>query len=329
MNSVALTARAAEELGEHADAEKYRALSEDIRAALLDEYVSPGGNLTVDTQTGYVLALRYGVYRDREKLLRGFRRRLERDFYRITCGFTGAPLMLPVLLDNGLTDIAYRMLLTEEFPGWLYAVNLGATTIWERWNSLEADGSISGTGMNSLNHYAYGSVCEAIYSRMIGLRNAAPGWKKALIAPKIDGRLRHAAIAYDSPAGTWEVRWRIEDSGEVILEVAVPEGASAHVVLPDHPDHHEEDVSSGTYGWSWQPTRDYLHPYSIESRMMDLLDNPDAAAIIQEHVPPLYFACQGHDNELRVMPPMQVSNVMPLDRGAIAAMDALLRGVTI
>lgn len=253
MNSLSLTARAAEVIGEQKDADRYGALAEEIRAALLDEYVSPGGNLTIDTQTGYVLALNYGVYRDKEKLLRGFRRRLERDSYRITCGFTGAPLMLPVLLDNGLTDIAYRMLLTEEFPGWLYAINLGATTIWERWNSLEADGTISGTDMNSLNHYAYGSVCEAVYSRIMGLRNAAPGWKKALIAPKIDGRLGHAAIAYDSPAGKWEVRWRIEENGEATLEVIVPDGATAHVVLPGHPDSHEEDVLSGAYRWRWKP----------------------------------------------------------------------------
>lgn len=329
LNSLSLTAKAAQELGEADDARRYGALAGDIRAALLDEYVSPNGNLTIDTQTGYVLALRYGIYRNKEKILRGFRRRLERDFYRITCGFTGAPLMLPVLLDNGMTDIAYRMLLTEEFPGWLYAVNLGATTIWERWNSLEADGTISGTGMNSLNHYAYGSVCEAIYSRIMGLQNAAPGWKRARIAPKIDGRLRHASIAYDSPAGTWAVKWRIEDSGEAVLEVVVPEGASAHVVLPDHPEGHEEDVTGGSYGWSWRPTVDYLHPYSIDSRMMDLLDNAEAAAVVRAHVPALYAACQGTDNELRVMPPMQVANTMPLDRGAIQAMDAPLRKVTI
>ncbi len=327
LNSVELTANAAGVIGEVDDERKYRALARDIRGALLDEYVSPGGNLTVDTQTGYVLALYYGVYRDEEKLLRGFRRRLEKDFYRITCGFTGAPLMLPVLLDHGMTDVAYRMLLTEEFPGWLYAVNLGATTIWERWNSLNEDGSISGTGMNSLNHYAYGAVCEAVYSRVMGLRNAAPGWKRALIAPKLNGRLKEAAIRYDSPAGVWEVSWRITDAGEVTLEVAVPEGASAHVVLPDHPERHEEDVDGGAYGWSWKPTRDYLHPFSIESRMMDLLENPDAAAIVRQCVPPLFGACQGRNNELRVMKPMQVADVMPLDRQAIRNMDDLLRQV--
>ena len=329
LHSMTLASKAAGVLGEKADAKKYRQLREEIRQALLDEYVSPGGNLTIDTQTGYVLALYYGVYRDKEKLLRGFRRRLERDFYRITCGFTGAPLMLPVLLDNGLTDIAYRMLLTEEFPGWLYAVNLGATTIWERWNSLEADGSISGTGMNSLNHYAYGSVCEAVYSRVMGLENAAPGWKRARIAPNIDGRLRHASIAYDSPAGEWKVQWRITENGEVTLEIAVPQGASAEVILPDHPEGHTEEVTGGTYGWSWKPTRDYLHPFSIDSRMMDLLENDEAAAIVREHVPALFYACQGRDNELRVMQPMQVANVMPLDREAIGKMDALLRSVSI
>lgn len=329
MNSIELTAKAAEVIGEKADAEKYHALAEEIRAALLDEYVSPNGNLTIDTQTGYVLALYYGVYRDKEKLLRGFERRLRRDFYRITCGFTGAPLMLPVLLDNGMTDLAYRMLLTEEFPGWLYAINLGATTIWERWNSLEEDGSISGTGMNSLNHYAYGSVCEAVYSRIIGLQNAAPGWKQALIAPKINGRLRHAAIAYDSPAGRWEVKWRIEDNGQAVLEIVVPDGAKAHVVLPDHPEGLEQDVTAGAYSWSWQPTKDYLHPFSIDSLMMDLLDNPGAAAVIQENMPQLYQACQGRNNEMRVMPPMGVRQAMPLDAEAIQKMDGLLRQVSI
>lgn len=330
LNSIDLTARAADVLGETTDADRYHALTRSIRSALLDEYVSPNGNLTVDTQTGYVLALHYGIYRNREKILRGFRRRIEHDSYRITCGFTGAPLMLPVLLDNGMTDIAYGMLLTEKFPGWLYTVNLGATTIWERWNSLEADGTISGTGMNSLNHYAYGSVCEAIYSRIIGLRNAAPGWKKAVIAPKMDGRLMHAEMVYDSPAGTWKVRWQIEKNGEAVLFVTVPEGATARVVLPDHREGQEENVTGGNYTWRWIPTRDYLHPFSIDSRMMDLMDNPAAAAVIRKRVPALFHACQENNDELRVKCPMQVADMIPaLDRKAVQEMDPLLRRIQI
>ncbi|MDY3070900.1 MAG: DUF4430 domain-containing protein, partial [Eubacteriales bacterium] len=124
LNSVELTAKAAGTLGETEDAQRLRALAADIRNAVTREYVTPGGRLALDTQTAYVLALRFGIGTDcRDKLIACFRSRLKRDFYRITCGFTGAPLMLPVLLENGMTDIAYRMLLTEEFPGWLYAVN--------------------------------------------------------------------------------------------------------------------------------------------------------------------------------------------------------------
>ncbi len=329
LNSISLTARAAGVLGENEDAVRYETLAREIRSALLDEYFSPNGNLTVDTQTGYVLALYYGVWRNREKLIAGFTRRLERDFFRITCGFTGAPLMLPVLLDNGMTETAYRMLLTEEFPGWMYAVNLGATTIWERWNSLEADGTISGTGMNSLNHYAFGSVCEAVYSRIMGLRNAAPGWKKALIAPKISGRLHEAGIRFDSPAGRWESGWKIAADGTVTLRVKVPEGACAHVVLPDDPAKTETDVDSGIHEWTWTPEKDYLHPLSADSRMMDLLDNPEAAAVVKEHMPALFQACQGDRNDFRVMTPAQVAGVTPLDREAIRGMDAALRAVTI
>ena len=329
LNSVDLTSRAAEVLGETADAGRYAGLAEEIRGALLDEYFSPNGNLTVDTQTGYVLSLYYNVYRSREKLVECFRRRLQKDFFRIRCGFTGAPLMLPVLLDNGMTDIAYRMLLTEEFPGWLYAVNLGATTIWERWNSLEADGTISGTGMNSLNHYAFGSVCEAIYSRIMGLRNAAPGWKKALIAPKISGKLHNASICFDSPAGTWKVSWQILPDGRVTLAAEIPAGASAHIVLPDHPERFETDAESGTHEWTWTPALDYLHPFSIESRVMDLLDNPVAAEIVKEHVPALYYACGDYYNDTRVLPLVQAASVMSLGRDVIRRMDPFLRKVTI
>ena len=329
MNSVELTAKAAGVIGRKEDVRIYQKLAAEIREALLEEYFSPNGNLTVDTQTGYILALYYGLWRNKEKLLSGFRRRLQRDFFRITCGFTGAPLMLPVLLDNGMEDIAYRMLLTEEFPGWLYAVNLGATAIWERWNSLNKDGSISDTGMNSLNHYAYGSVCEAVYSRIIGLRNDAPGWKKALIAPVIRGRLHETFICYLSPAGPWRLSWKIQENGSVRLNLSVPEGAKARVILPDHPDRAEQTVTAGSYEWKWQPSRDYLHPFTLDSLMMDLMDNADASAVLKQRVPALYEACLGYDNEMRVMQPAWVARRIQLPPEALNGLDEALRAVRI
>ena len=137
MNSIDLTGKAAAVLKEQADAARYAALAQEIRAAILKEYVTETGRLALDTQTAYVLALHFDIWRDRERLIEAFRGRLKKDFYKIRCGFTGTALIMPVLLDNGMIDEAYRMLLTHEFPGWLYAVDRGATTVWERWNSLE------------------------------------------------------------------------------------------------------------------------------------------------------------------------------------------------
>ena len=300
MNSLGLTAKAAAVLGYKEDEEKYASLCEEVRKALQNEYLTPSGRLAVDTQTAYILALRFGLATDEKKLLEGLRRRFRRDFYSIKSGFTGTPLMLPTLFDHGMGDMAYRILLRETFPGWLYCVNLGATTIWERWNSLDENGNITGTGMNSLNHYAYGSVCEAIYSRIIGLKNAAPGWKKAVLAPHPDGRLRFGRIKYKSVSGDWELSWQIEDDGSLSVNAAVPEGCTAEVVLPDKAENARFSVGSGTYQWRYQPTRDYLHPFSADSLMMDLLNNPEAASLIKAELPELYASATEPVNELCV-----------------------------
>ena len=328
LNSVELTAKAADVLGEAADAARLHALAGDIRAAVSREYITPAGRLALDTQTAYVLALRFGIGHSRDKLIACFRSRLSRDFYRIACGFTGAPLMLPVLLENGMTDIAYRMLLTEEFPGWLYAVRLGATTVWERWNSIEADGSISGTGMNSLNHYAYGSVCEAVYAHIMGLKNAAPGWRKVLIAPKLTGQLRRSRIAYDSVSGRWEVGWAIEDDGSVAMSVCVPAGCQAEVVLPDHPEGLRLTLTDGAYSWRYQPAVDYLHPYSAQSLLMDLAENREAAALLRERMPALGAMAADPASDFRVMTPVEAAYAMPsLNPADALALDAPLRAI--
>ncbi len=300
-NSVYLTALAAQTVDEKADAARFASLADQIHTALLNEYITPNGRLSIDTQTGYVLALYYGIYRDRSKLLEGFERRLRRDFYRITCGFTGAPLMLPVLFDNGMDEAAYRMLLTEEFPGWLYTVKLGATTIWERWNSLDENGKITGTGMNSLNHYAYGSVCEAVYSRIMGLRNMAPGWKKAWIAPRILGQLQHASISFASPAGMWKVAWELLENQEISMKIAIPEGAQAHVILPWDPEERSMDLESGAYSWQWKASRDLLHPFSVDAKAMDVLACQQAVQVLEAEDPVLLQSVKGKNNERSVM----------------------------
>ena len=121
-------------------------------------------------------------------------------------------------------DVAYTLLLNEDYPSWLYEVNMGATTVWERWNSVLPSGLVSDTeGMNSMNHYAYGSVVEWMYRCMCGLNpvESAPGFKRARIAPSIDGRFDWVKASYDSAAGLYECGWRRED-GRVVYDVCVP-----------------------------------------------------------------------------------------------------------
>ena len=238
--SARLAARAATVLGKTEQADAYERLSKEVKAAIQEEYFTATGRLAVPTQTGYVLALFMDLIPDehRERVKHDFISRLNEDQIHLRTGFVGTPYLCRVLSDIGANDLAYRLLLNEDYPGWLYAVNLGATTIWERWNSLNPDGSISSTGMNSLNHYAYGSIVEWMYRDMCGLNptsgeEGATGFRYARIAPKPDKSLQWARARYRSAAGIYESGWRIDEGGRLIIEIVIPFNALARVVLPD------------------------------------------------------------------------------------------------
>ena len=327
-HSLRLASLAALELGHGEEAKRYIRLSQAVREAFLDEFFAPGGRLAVDTQTGYVLALFTGLYRDREKLLAGLRNRLKKDAFRIKTGFVGTPLMLPVLFDNGMADEAFRMLYNEKYPGWLYCVKLGATTIWERWNSLLPDGRISGTGMNSLNHYAYGSVCEAIYSRIAGLRPALPGWGRALIAPHLNWRMKHIRVAFHSPAGLYLSAWKVNEDGSVTVEAEVPEGASATLVLPAHPEGLRRDIGPGKHSYIYQPSHSLLYPYSAASRGADLMASPGAREVLQKLMPDLFARLSGDNSFFLQERVCDAAGVPPFVKGeGLAELDAALRKV--
>ena len=129
--SAKIVADAAEKTGKKEDAQYYRELAEHIREEILKEYYTPNGRLALDTQASYVVALKFGVYIEKERVITQFKERLKKDGYKIKCGFVGAPLLCTVLAECGLYETAYDFLLNEEFPGWLYEVNMGATTVWE------------------------------------------------------------------------------------------------------------------------------------------------------------------------------------------------------
>ena len=231
MYSSELVADAAKMLGKKEDEETYRALSEKIRKRILDEYYSQNGRCCCDTQTGLVLSLIHGLG-NREKAAERLKRKIEDNHGKLDCGFVGAPLLCITLSENGMSDIAAHLLLNEEYPGWLYEVKLGATTIWERWNSLDESGHISSTGMNSLNHYAYGSVLEWIFAYAAGLRPVEAGFTRTLIAPYPIKELGFLKCEYLSAAGLWKVSWEFGNDGAVLYKITVPFGAVAEVLLP-------------------------------------------------------------------------------------------------
>ena len=284
--SACLTAEAAKILDKSDDGTRYGELAEHIREHILSEYFTPSGRLAMDTQASYVVALKFGLYRDREKLIYQFKERLKKDGYNIKCGFVGAPILCTVLAECGLYSLAYDFLMKESFPGWLYCVNLGATTIWERWNSVGPDGTISNTGMNSLNHYAYGSVMEFMYGYAAGIRMREPGFKSAVIAPHPDYRLPEIQCSYDSASGRYVCNTCIRKDGRVAVHVEIPFGCKAEIQLPGSGEE-PEVYDAGSYDFSYMPQRDYRRPYDEHTQLSALKHDERALQILFELVPPI------------------------------------------
>ncbi|MDR0396422.1 MAG: glycoside hydrolase family 78 protein [Oscillospiraceae bacterium] len=233
--SVSLLTNAALALGRTEDALKYGQLKDEIVRALRHEYFTPGGALAQTTQTGYVISLfmDFAPPNSREKLAALLRREFDQSKGKLRTGFVGTAYLCRTLCEAGMTDIAYSLLLNEEMPGWLYEVDMGATTVWERWNAILPDGRISDITMNSLNHYAYGAVMEWVFRDVCGIAptEGAPGFRSALIAPKPDKRLPCASLRFESPIGLYVSDWAIED-GRFRWTITVPFGGTGDVVFP-------------------------------------------------------------------------------------------------
>jgi alpha-L-rhamnosidase len=282
--SARLVAEAASELGNKEEEEKYRRLSSKIKEAILNEYFTPSGRLSIDTQTGYLVALNFGLFLDKVKVVEGLRERLYKDGYKLTGGFVGAPIMCRVMAENGLEEEAVDFLFQEEFPSWLYCVNLGATTIWERWNSVLEDGTISGTIMNSLNHYAYGAIVEYFYRDLGGIRPLAPGFKKVLFAPKLNGKFQYFSAEYNSISGKYASKWEINKDGSISVRFVVPFARSAEVYLPEYK---EERIflDAGIHEFSFFPKKDYRSLFTLKTRISDLVKHPLALKILERQIP--------------------------------------------
>jgi alpha-L-rhamnosidase len=226
--STVLTARIARILGRDASALDARA--EAIKTAFAAEYFSPTGRIAHNDQTSWALAFLHGlVPPEYDAQARAyFRRVVEEADGMIGTGFIGTPALLPALSKLGMADLAEKVFLNRKVPGWLYQVERGATSIWERWDAIGEDGTIYDPDMNSYNHYAYGAVCQWLFEEVAGLGLAEPGFARLRLDPLILPALGHAEAWHESPKGRIEAAWRIE--GEtVVYTVTLPEGVTADV----------------------------------------------------------------------------------------------------
>lgn len=221
-------------VGDEKDALRFEGYAARYRKAFLKLLVKEDGEIDGDTQTGYVLALRFGIAKDDPELYAKFANKLikamEAADYHLTTGFVGVKELLPVLCEIGRPDIAYRLLNNRSYPSWLYSVVNGATTIWERWNSFTLDEGFADITMNSFNHYSLGSVTEWLYGYVGGIREFDPAWSKFVIAPEI-ASLEYANVSFKSPKGVIESCWkRIGKDYEI--KITVPANSKATVMLP-------------------------------------------------------------------------------------------------
>ncbi|MEO3860632.1 glycoside hydrolase family 78 protein [Acrocarpospora sp. B8E8] len=246
--SARLVAASAASLGRAEDADRYHALADRVVAAFDSAYATTEGKVTSDSQTAYALTLRFGLLDGDQRRAHAGRRLAElvrANGHRIGTGFVGTPLICDALTDAGAIEDAYRLLLQTECPSWLYAVTMGATTIWERWDSMLPDGTINPGEMTSFNHYALGAVADWMHRTIAGLAPAEPGYRRLTVRPRPGGGLTHARARHETPYGTAEASWERTEA-RLTITVVVPPNTTATVHPPADPDHPIE-VGSGRH----------------------------------------------------------------------------------
>ena len=224
----------AEAVGRDDDAQAYLERYEAIKAAYGAAFVSADGTVRGDSQTAYILTIMNDLIPAglEDEVASQFVETLERRNNHLSTGFLGVDGLLPALTAIGRTDIAYKLLQNTDYPSWGYEIGKGATTIWERWNSIMPDGSFGPVEMNSFNHYAYGAVGEWMYGTMAGVSALEPGFHKVLIAPEAGAGIDSSDFSLDTPYGTVTSSWKTSASGVMKLDVTVPANTSAEIRIP-------------------------------------------------------------------------------------------------
>ena len=236
-------------LHETSDATRYEADYLALKARFQTKYISPEGYLVGDTQTALSLALVFDLLPSAATIANAgarLARLVRRAQFQVCTGFAGTPIITHALTKAGYVQLAYRMLQEKNCPSWMYPITMGATTIWERWDSMRPDGSVNPGEMTSFNHYALGSIINWLHKSVAGVSPLDPGWRRVLVRPLPGGTVRSAQAVYETVYGRLECEWRVEGE-RVVVGVVVPPNSWARVVLPGDGDDGGVWVGSGRY----------------------------------------------------------------------------------
>ena len=269
-----IVAETAKLLGEKSEAKLYKAKYERQLKRVREEYFTAGGRLCFDTVTAQVLALHFGIIPEqhRAKVAEMLNENVKVHNYTLCTGFMGTTYLLYALADNGYMATAQKVLMNNGFPGWLYEVDMGATTVWERWNSLMPDGTPNPDGMNSYNHYAYGSVMEFVVKRIAGLQPVEAGYKKVKFAPNPCKGLAEIRAEYDSASGKIVSGYK-QKNGKITFFAEIPDGVEAEIVLPNEKP---VKVKSGGYEYEREWEELNVPAFTPESTVNEIFENPKA-----------------------------------------------------
>ena len=282
-----LVAKTAKAIGKPGEAAYYEVLREKTLESFREEYYTSRGRIVSETQTGCALSLHFHLARekDREKILQALVSSIEDHRNHLTTGFVGTPYLCHALSDNGAHDTASVLFMREDLPSWLYAVNKGATTIWEKWDAILPDGTMQDPGLNSMNHYANGAIGDWMYRKIGGINQTEAGYRRFYVRPMFVRGIEEAKTELESPYGKIVSEWSCR-RGRIRVEIHVPVNTRAEIFLPEKERSFE--VGSGIYIYEYDTQTSLREQkYTLDSTLGDILDEPLGMKMMEQMVPEL------------------------------------------
>lgn len=282
-----LVAQTAEVLGKKEDAQFYEALYEKTLVSFQEEYYTPRGRIVSETQTGCVLSLHFGLAKekDRERILQALLTNIENHKNHLTTGFVGTPYLCHALSDCGAHDMASLLFMRDDLPSWLYAVKMGATTIWERWDAILPDGTMQHPGLNSMNHYANGAIGDWMYRKIGGINQLEAGYHRFYIKPMFVRGIEEACTELETPYGKIVSDWSCRN-GKIRVKVQIPANTTALLYLPEKED--VTEIGSGRYVYEYDTdTCLKEQTFSLDNTLGEVMAEPLGKQMLDELVPEL------------------------------------------